>query len=160
MKAVLTQFMNYLGSPLVAVMLIVGCDRSIGAYVLGGVPVEIGDVTPEDLKNDSFALRSTRIDGSTLHLTVVSGGGCRDHSYSLTMTPAAFMESYPVQANLYLRHDDHDDPCDAIVIDSVHFDMTPMVVLYRQMYGSGGQINLNLFNFEHSESTRLVLQVP
>jgi hypothetical protein len=75
------------------------------------------------------------------------------------MTPAAFMESYPVQANLYLRHDAHDDPCDAIVTDSAEFDLGPIIGLYKQMYGASGQINLNLFNFEQTESTRLILQV-
>lgn len=73
------------------------------------------------------------------------------------MTPATFMESYPVQANLYLRHDAHDDPCRAIVRDSVVFDLTPIVELYRQMYGPSGQINLNLYNFEQTGSTRLEL---
>jgi len=140
-------------------ILIVGCDRSIGARVLGSLPVEIADTEPEDLKNDGFNLRDASIDGSALHAIVVSGGGCREHGYSLTMTPATFMESYPVQANIYLRHDDHDDPCDAIVTDSVVFDLTPILQLYRQMYGPSGQINLNLYNFEQTGSTRLELQV-
>lgn len=140
-------------------LLVVGCDRSIGARILGSLRVEIGDTAPEDLKKDGFSFSDARIDGAALHLTVVSGGGCRDHSYSLTMTPASFMESYPVQANLYLRHDAHDDPCDAIVTDSVVFNLTPIVLLYRQMYGPTGQINLNLYDFEQTESTRLILQV-
>jgi hypothetical protein len=140
-------------------LIVVGCDRSIGARILGSQPVEIGDVTPEDLKKDAFTLSDTHTEGPALHLIVVSGGGCREHSYSLTMTPAAFMESYPVQANVYLRHDDHDDPCDAIVTDTVVFDMTPVINLYRQMYGPSGQINLNLFNFEQTESTRQILHV-
>jgi hypothetical protein len=140
-------------------MIVVGCDRSIGARILGSSPVEIGDVTPEDLKKDGFTFRDAHIDGATLKMTVVSGGGCQEHGYSLTMTPAAFMESYPVQANVYLRHDAHDDPCDAIVTDTVVFDLRPIIELYKQMYGSSGQINLNLFNFEQTEATRLILQV-
>lgn len=142
-----------------AALFVVGCDRSIGARILGSSHVEIGDVTPEDLKKDSFTFRDARINSATLELTVVSGGGCQEHTYSLTMTPAAFMESYPVQANLYLRHDAHDDPCDAIVTDTVEFDLGPIIALYKQMYGSSGQVNLNLYNFEQTESTRLVLQV-
>jgi hypothetical protein len=142
-----------------AALIVVGCDRSIGARILGSFPVEIGDVTPEDLKKDGFTFRDAHIDGTALKLTVVSGGGCQEHGYSLTMTPAAFMESYPVQANIYLRHDAHDDPCDAIVTDSVVFDLAAIIELYKQMYGSSGQINLNLFNFEQTESTRLILQV-
>lgn len=142
-----------------AALIVVGCDRSIGARILGSLPVEIGDVAPEDLKKDGFAFRDALIDGAALELTVVSGGGCQNHEYSLTMTPAAFMESYPVQANVCLRHDAHDDPCDAIVTDSVVFDLGPIIGLYKQMYGPSGQINFNLFNFEQTESTRLILQV-
>lgn len=140
-------------------ILIVGCDRSIGARILGTLPVEIGDISPDDLKKDGFTYGSAHIDGSALHLVVVSGGGCRKHEYSLTMTPSAFMESYPVQANAYLRHDAKNDPCDAIVTDSVVFDLSPIMELYRQMYGPTGQINLNLYNSEQTESTRLTLQV-
>lgn len=138
---------------------VVGCDHSIGARLLGSLPVEIGDMAPEDLKKDGFTYGNVHLDGTALHMIVRSGGGCRNHGYSLTMTPSAFMESYPVQANVYLRHDANDDPCDAIVSDTVVFDMSPIVELYRQMYGPSGQINLNLYNFEQTESTRLELQV-
>lgn len=142
-----------------AALIVVGCDRSIGARILGSLPVEIGDVNPQDLKKDGFTFYDALVDGAALRMTVVSGGGCREHGYSLIMTPAVFMESHPVQANVYLRLDAHDDPCDAIVTDSVVFDLTPILDLYRQMYGPSGQINLNLYNFEQTEATRLILQV-
>lgn len=141
------------------VLLCSSCDHAINARLLGTAPVEIGDMAPDDLKKDSFSISRAAIEDAALYLIVSSGGGCREHSYSLTMTPAAFMESFPVQANIYLRHDAKDDPCDAIVTDSVAFDLTPIVTLYQQMYGPSGQINLNLFNFEQTESTRLELQV-
>lgn len=140
-------------------IIVVGCDHSIGARILGSMPVEISDMAPEDLKKDGFSYGDSYINGSALHLTVVSGGGCRDHDYTLTMTPSVFMESYPVQANIYLRHDANGDPCDAVVTDSVAFGLTPIIDLYRQMYGPSGQINLNLHNFEQTESIRLTLQV-
>lgn len=123
------------------------------------MPVEIRNVNPDELKLDGFNIVTSIIDGALLHLEVTSGGGCREHSYTLTMTPAAFMESHPVQANLYLQHDDDDDPCDAIVQDSVVFDLTRIVQLYRHAYGDSGEIHLNLHDFEQSESTRLTLTV-
>ena len=144
----------------IAAAMVAGCDRSLGARLLGSLPVEISDMSPDDLKKDGFTYGTTHIEGTALHLVVVSGGGCRKHEYTLTMTPSAFMESYPVQANVYLRHDAKSDPCDAIVTDSVVFDLIPIVEIYRQMYGPSGQVNLNLYNFEQTESTRLILQVP
>lgn len=136
-----------------------GCDHAINARLIGTDPVEISDVAPTDLKNDSFSITRATIENASLYIVVASGGGCREHEYALMMTPATFMESFPVQANIYLRHDAKDDPCDAIVTDSVVFDLRPIVTLYQQMYGPSGQVNLNLFNFEQTESTRLELQV-
>lgn len=144
---------------LAVVLLCSSCDHAINARLLGTAPVEISDIAPDDLEKDSFSISRATIEGATLYLIVSSGGGCREHGYSLTMTPAAFMESFPVQANIYLRHDAKDDPCDAIVTDSLVFDLRPIVSLYQQMYGPSGQVNLNLFDFEQAESTRLELQV-
>lgn len=136
-----------------------GCDHAINARSIGTNPVEIGDIAPGDLKKDGFSITRATVENPSLYIIVLSGGGCREHAYTLTMAPSVFMESFPVQANLYLRHDANDDPCDAIVTDSVAFDLRPIVTLYQQMYGPSGQINLNLYNFEQTESTRLELQV-
>lgn len=135
------------------------CDHAINARLIGTNPVEISDIAPGDLKKDSFSITHSTIENTSLYIVTSSGGGCREHSYTLTMTPSAFMESFPVQTNIYLRHDAKDDPCDAIVTDSVVFDLRPIITLYQQMYGPNGQVNLNLFNFEQTESTRLELQV-
>lgn len=144
---------------LIVALLCSGCDHAINARLIGTAPVEISDVAPEDLKKDSFTISQSTTENAELTLVVSSGGGCREHGYSLVMTPAAFMESFPVQANIYLRHDAKDDPCDAIVTETVVFDLSPIITLYKQMYGPSGQINLNLLNFEQTESRRLELQV-
>lgn len=135
------------------------CDHAINARLIGTNPVEISDIAPLDLKKDSFSITRATIENTSLYIVVSSGGGCREHSYTLHMTPSAFMESFPVQANIYLRHDAKDDPCDAIVTDSVVFELRPIITLYQQMYGPSGQVILNLFNSEQTESTRLDLQI-
>lgn len=116
-------------------------------------------MAPEDLKLDPFTVSEVSIDRATLRAVVSSSGGCRAHHYDLYMTPSVFMESFPVQANLYMRHDDDDDPCDAIVVETLTFDLTPIITLYRQMYGPSGQVALNFFDYDQSASTRLILQV-
>lgn len=145
---------------LLATLLGPGCDRSIGARILGIVLVEIDDTSPENLKQDAFAILETGVNEANVKLVVTSSGGRREHHYALIMTPDVFMESFPVQANLYLRHDDRDDPCDAIITDTLYFDLTPIVTLYQQMYGTSGQINLNMHNYEQSQSNRLILHFP
>ncbi len=149
---------SHYAAAFLALAVIANCDRSISARLPEGTPVVISNIAPVDLQKDPFTIIDPELEGHLLHLTVVSGGGCRDHIYTLTMTPAAFMESFPVQANLFLWHDGMTDPCDAIVTDSVSFDLTPILELYTQMYGQTGQANLNLYNFEQTESTRLVLK--
>lgn len=154
----MNRWISYLASALLAAGVIANCDRSISARLPQGTPVVISNISPVDLQKDPFTVIDPMIEDALLHMRVVSGGGCRDHIYTLTMTPTAFMESFPVQANLFLWHDGMDDPCDAIVTDSVSFDLTPIFELYTQMYGQTGQVNLNLYNFEQTESTRLVLK--
>ena len=154
----MNRWISYTASALLAAVVIANCDRTISARLPEGTPVVISNIAPVDLQKDPFTIIDPMIEDAQLNMTVVSGGGCRDHIYTLTMTPAAFMESFPVQANIFLWHDGMDDPCDAIVTDSVSFDLTPILELYTQMYGHTGQVNLNLYNFEQTESTRLVLK--
>ncbi len=138
------------------VVMTAACDHAINARPAGDTAVVITNRSPDDLRHDAFTIEQAELHGARLHLIVISGGGCREHDYELFMTPAVFMESYPVQANLYLWHDAHDDPCDAIVRDSLVFDLAPIGRLYAQMYGPDGQVYLNLHNFEQVGSTRLV----
>ena len=63
------------------------------------------------------------------------------------MSPAAFLESNPVQANLFLRHDDKNDACDAYITTEVSFDLTPLAELYQQFYGRKDEIILNVFDY-------------
>lgn len=140
-------------------VLTAACDHAINARPAGDTAVVITNRSPDDLRHDAFAVERADVRGAALHLIVTSGGGCREHDYELFMTPAVFMESYPVQANLYLWHDAHNDPCDAIVRDSLMFDLAPIGRLYAQMYGPDGQVNLNLHDFEQAGTMRLAYRV-
>ncbi|HWO58144.1 MAG TPA: hypothetical protein VNN55_11330 [bacterium] len=146
-------------SLLVFAALTAAFDHGISARPAADTAVVITNRSPDDLRHDAFTIEQAEIHGARLHLIISSGGGCRGHDYELLMTPAVFMESYPVQANLYLWHDAHDDPCDAIVRDSLVFDLGPIGRLYAQMYGPDGQVYLNLHDFEQTSSTRLVYRV-
>lgn len=107
----------------------------------------IEDNSPDTYQVHGWRLDSARIVGDRLSMSIHHSGGCGEHQFDLFMSPAAFMESYPVQANIYLRHIDLNDPCDAIVGKELTFDLTPAVELYRQGYGSYGPIWFNLYPF-------------
>ena len=112
--------------------------------------VQICDWPPAQIQIDRFGLDTAYIQANILNLTVSYSGGCFEHDFSLYMSPAAFMESYPVQANLYLRHQDPGDPCDAIIRQDLKFDLRPIAHLYEIMYESSAPIRLNMYHFYDS----------
>jgi hypothetical protein len=68
------------------------------------------------------------------------------------MSPAAFLESYPVQANLYLRHNGNSDACDAAINETISLNLQPIAELYTSLYGRYDEKVLNVFACE-SDST-------
>jgi hypothetical protein len=88
---------------------------------------------------DPISVTDASIDGDTLLLAVSHGGGCVVHGYG-SCWDGLFAESDPVQAWLLLNHEDNDDACDAIVMEDLTFDLTPMreawVDAYQQPSGT------------------------
>lgn len=78
-----------------------------------------------DAPLDPIVITDASIAGDTLMVAVQHGGGCVTHGYG-TCWDGSFAESDPVQAWLQLSHEDNDDPCDAIVMQELVFDLTPM----------------------------------
>jgi hypothetical protein len=89
--------------------------------------------------NDPITVSDASITGDILTLSVSHGGGCVAHGYG-SCWDGSFAESDPVQAWLQLNHEDNDDPCDAIVMQDITFDLTPMrdawVDAYQQASGT------------------------
>ncbi|RMF68007.1 MAG: hypothetical protein D6743_04005 [Calditrichaeota bacterium] len=109
--------------------------------------VIITDMPAESIQQDPFRLDSVSISGDTLLLRLSYSGGCQPHAFQLYMTPSAFLESFPVQADLFVRHQGHGDACEAYLSRELGFDLRPIAELYRRLYGSRGEILLNVFDF-------------
>jgi hypothetical protein len=92
---------------------------------------------PEDWPQDPLWLPGYWLDDDILSLEVEHGGGCAEHEYYLVAW-GGWMESFPVQVNVLLAHEDHDDPCDAIIRRTLRFDLTPLKDEYWPVYGSAG----------------------
>ncbi len=103
------------------------------------------------LQNESFQLDTAWIEDYTLHVDVHYSGGCKDHEWVMSMSPATFMESYPVQANLFLSHEDYNDACDAWIGEYLTFDLRPVEHLYMLNYADGGPLYLNLYHYFQGE---------
>jgi len=114
--------------------------------------VRIADIPPETLMRDLFTLDSVRVHGDALEIKLYHSGGCLEHGFAVYMTPPAFMESFPVQANLYIEHDDPGDPCDAWIGRTLRFDLRPIANAYLQGYGSLDDIRLNVHAYDQQSS--------
>jgi len=95
------------------------------------------DTRPEAWPQDPLRLLSYSVEGSTLTLEVEHGGGCADHAYYLVAW-GGWLESFPVQVNVLLAHEDNNDPCDALLRRELLFDLRPLRDAYLPVYGGGG----------------------
>jgi len=116
-------------------------SRAIGELhqLLSGVlPVIIAwQSGPEDWPQDPLILREFSLAGPILELQVEYGGGCEPHDHDLVAW-GGWMESLPVQVNVLLTHEDHDDPCDALIHRTLRFDLTRLREDYVASYRDGG----------------------
>ena len=106
--------------------------------VYGIVPIIVDfDTRPEAWPQDPLGLMEYELDGSILALAVEHGGGCAHHEYDLVAW-GGWMESFPVQVNVLLAHEDNDDPCDGLVRRRLLFDLLPLREAYFPLYRDGG----------------------
>lgn len=103
--------------------------------------------SPQSLQDDIFFLDTVYVTGDVITLRIGYSGGCVEHDFELYMSPAAFLESCPPQANVYLRHDDHDDMCDGWFIRDLSFDLRPVMCLRDIMYDDPVPILLNVYYY-------------
>ncbi|MDQ7063295.1 MAG: hypothetical protein Q9P90_03515 [candidate division KSB1 bacterium] len=101
-----------------------------------------------------YRVTDAAVQNDTLALTVEHGGGCAPHFYALYMSPDAFAESLPVQANLYLYHEANGDQCKALLTRTLVVSLSPIRALYRQFYGRDEEIVLNIFEWDRGQVSR------
>jgi len=114
--------------------------------------VIITDAPPESIQLDPFGLEGIKIAGDNITLTVTYSGGCMEHEFSLYMSPATFLESYPVQANLYLRHNGNGDACEALINKKVSFNLRPVAELYKSLYGQYDEMIINVADYKSTNT--------
>ena len=100
---------------------------------------------PSAMCRDELTIRGCSLNGIILEIYVSYGGGCGDHEFILLGRPN-FMESYPVQIDLYMHHSNIDDYCDAIVSDTLCFDVRRVAELYEGIYQSCDDILINVLD--------------
>lgn len=120
---------------------------------LVGVGVLAEEVTiTNTLEKDTYTFRSIELDEDTLTLDISSSGGCQNHSFDLTWA-GGFFESLPVQVDLHLYHDANNDSCEALLMKTLQFDLTPIKESYEETYldSETNKITLNFYDFEDNK---------
>ena len=111
------------------------------------------DISSINLAVDPANIQGASMDGDRLSLRVTYSGGCWAHELDLYGS-TAFLESYPVQADVFLSHDAKDDPCDALIREQLFYDLLPLKQAYHQAYGPEGPLLLRIHEPGATEPVR------
>ncbi len=74
---------------------------------------------------DPFDIDRVAIDKSILFAFVTYPGGCEEHKFALIGSDM-IAESYPPQMFTTLVHDANGDACEAVIHDTLQFDLSPI----------------------------------
>lgn len=128
--------------------------------------IDFGDPS-YDWPKDPWTLQEAQIDDALLRLTVAYSGGCNAHEFWLVAVDGweVLPDAGPtplVAVPILLAHEDHDDPCDAIVSLTLEFDLDPLRTAYHQQFGFGpGTVLLRIPERQGaSDSVAVGLAVP
>ena len=92
--------------------------------------------------SDPLTVTALQIEGDTLQLDVSHGGGCEQHHYGLCFEPV-WAGSAPPQLGLRVLHDAGGDSCEALLTESLTFDLTAVRDAYAEQFGQGpGAVDL------------------
>ena len=105
--------------------------------------IVIDDYLYQSAPRDPLTINKIRLIKNYIEFNISYGGGCEEHEFQLIST--SFMESYPVQVNILLSHEDNDDPCDMWITETLIFKILPLEESWQQSYNSkSGTIIMNI----------------
>ena len=98
------------------------------------------DSQPQDWPGDAVTLNSAEIQGGLLSLNLSYGGGCEVHHFDLVAW-GGWQDTEPVQVSVHLAHTAHNDMCEALLTETLRFDLGALRRAYESAYGTsaGGQ---------------------
>lgn len=97
----------------------------------------------QDIKSDDFNMQKVWIEGDVLKINVRYGGGCEKHDFKLYWN-GIVARSYPGQTTIHLKHDANGDSCEALISETLEFDLTaitkPMVITIKSDHGGSFRV--------------------
>jgi hypothetical protein len=116
---------------------------------------------PEWVIAGRYGVDTAYIQGDSLHMTVVYGGGCETHYF----IPYLLMVNGPTgtgnRANLYLHHLDNRDMCEALFTRKKAFDLSPIKRLCRlESESPRSQRSIQIRVYEYEYDSRISAHGP
>lgn len=105
---------------------------------------------------DPASIQEASIQGDQLSLKVTYSGGGKKHDFTL-FASEGFLESSPVQAELFLSHYAHGDSCEALITEELLFNLSPLKKLYKSMYQDNGPILLRIYEPGETDSFKVLI---
>ena len=98
--------------------------------------IKIVDTTP--VQKDSFTINDAEVKDESLELILEFSNDCENISVEIYSTAGqGFMESAPVQTNIYTTYESFDDYCDTSVTEETFvFDLMPLIEYYEETWGN------------------------
>jgi hypothetical protein len=123
----------------------VAADEQPATTKLGNIckPMLLEEEPILPASSDIFDIDTAWISNTCMHIAVSYGGGCGTVDFQLIYN-MRIMQSYPPKTHLFLSFTD-EDPCRAIVRDTLLFDLGPF-----ESQARAGGLYLNLGNYQHS----------
>ncbi len=112
----------------------------------GKAPIQPIARSADPQPKDAVNIEGYRILRGVLDVSVVHGGGCKEHTYSLEWDGELRegSDGTPV-AHMLLVHDGNQDHCKALVMATPRFDLASVAERFREKYGKqGGAVDIAL----------------
>lgn len=101
---------------------------------------------------DQLFVVGAKIVADTMIVDVEASGGCEPHEFAYCWD-GLFLESFPVQIHTQISHDGNGDPCEAIVSETLEYDLTDLKKAYQDGYKTqNGEIVIHLSGWDASLS--------
>jgi hypothetical protein len=121
---------------IIIIIFLIGCISSHQDII-------IDDLLYQSASRDPITINNIQLIVDVIRFNISYGGGCKEHKFQLIST--SFMESYPVQVNIILSHEDNEDPCDMWITETLTFNLLPLKELYKKSYyEKSGTIIMNI----------------
>lgn len=96
--------------------------------------------------SDPFTILNAKIENDCLEITLSYSGGCEVHEFIMIYNELPHFSQY--SGTLTLSHNSHNDVCEALITDTIGYDLTPLqqveMDMVRLTLAKSGDLNYQL----------------